>query len=86
MLCVPRRKRQLLEEQYEVQCLLARRCTSRARGVFEYLVSWVGYGPLGDTWEPELHVPKAMVKKFDQHFNVGVEIAIAALRDSDFVE
>ena len=51
------RKRALLtyEEQFEVQCILARRCTSRASGTFEYLVGWEGYGVEGDTWEPEAH-------------------------------
>ena len=43
------------EEQFEVQCILARRCTSRASGTFEYLVGWEGYGVEGDTWEPEAH-------------------------------
>ena len=58
MLCVPRRKRPVLEQQYEVQCLLSRRCISRSAGVFEYLVGWDGYGTLGDTWEPETALPK----------------------------
>ena len=33
-----------------MQCLLARRPSSRFPGNFEYLTGWEGYGPLGDTW------------------------------------
>ena len=81
MLCVPRRKRQLLEQQYEVQCLLARRCTSRSTGAFEYLVGWNGYDALGDTWEPESNLPKMIVKAYDKQFALGVELSKAALRE-----
>ena len=81
MLCVPRRKRQLLEQQYEVQCLLARRCISRSTGAFEYLVGWGGYDALGDTWEPEAALPKIIVKAFDKKYTLGVELCKASLRE-----
>ena len=39
----------MLDQQYEVQCLLARRCTSRSTGDFEFLVGWAGYDALKKT-------------------------------------
>ena len=64
-----------------MQCLLARRCTSRAQGRFEYLVGWAGYGVEGDTWEPELNLPKALVAAYNRKYDLSVEVVLAALRE-----
>ncbi|XP_068197762.1 chromodomain Y-like protein isoform X2 [Antennarius striatus] len=42
------------EDFYEVERIVDRRRSRRGR--VEYLVRWRGYGPGGDTWEPEAHL------------------------------
>mmetsp|Transcript_41971 Transcript_41971/g.131783 ORF Transcript_41971/g.131783 Transcript_41971/m.131783 type:complete len:634 (-) Transcript_41971:136-2037(-) len=42
-----------VSETYEVDCILDRRRSKRMDGgTYEYLVSWAGYGPADNTWEP----------------------------------
>ena len=74
----------MLTQQYEVQCLLSRRCISRSSGTFEYLVGWDGYDMLGDTWEPETNLPKMLVVAFDKHYNLSVELCKATLREQHY--
>ena len=47
------RKRQILDKDYELQGARARR---RVGHRDEYLCSWKGFGPDGDTWEPFEHL------------------------------
>ena len=41
------------ELEYEVEAILAHRQEGNSR---EYLISWKGYTPDDDTWEPEHHL------------------------------
>ena len=51
------------EEEYEVESILDSR---QRRGKIEYLVSWKGYGPEDNTWEPAVNLThaKEIVAKF----------------------
>ncbi|XP_053739876.1 chromodomain Y-like protein [Synchiropus splendidus] len=51
------------EDLYEVEQILDRRKNKKGR--VEYLVRWRGYGPEGDTWEPESHMTTCMVYVHD---------------------
>ena len=42
----------VLEKEYKLQQVRGRR---RVGKVTEYLCVWEGFGPDGDTWEPEEH-------------------------------
>ena len=52
-------------KEFEVQEILDRH---RIRNCVEYLVSWKGYGPAEDSWEPEDAVKNAqeLVNKFNK--------------------
>jgi hypothetical protein len=53
------------EDQYEVHKLVHHRERTRgARATKEYLVIWSGYGPDHNTWEPEEHLPRGLVKQY----------------------
>ena len=47
----------------------------RVGGQNEYLIAWKGYGPDGDTWEPEEHLgkPGKEVKALDKTVSVKVD-------------
>ena len=60
-----------------MQCVIARRCTSWAAGTFEYLVGWKGYSVVGDTWEPESHLPKQLVAAYDRKYDISIEVVLA---------
>ncbi|KAK8854566.1 hypothetical protein IAR55_003305 [Kwoniella newhampshirensis] len=47
------------EGEYEVEAIVDHRQKGTGSGKFEYLVSWKGYGPEHNTWEPEAHVAHA---------------------------
>ncbi|WWD19298.1 hypothetical protein CI109_103756 [Kwoniella shandongensis] len=47
------------EGEYEVEAIVDHRQKGSGTGKFEYLVSWKGYGPEHNTWEPEAHVAHA---------------------------
>ena len=67
-----------------MQCVIARRCTSRAAGTFEYLVGWKGYSVVGDTWEPESHLPRSnceLVAAYDRKYDIYIEVVLATLRE-----
>ena len=43
----------MLEMQYDVDRILARRLLDPKEGIFEYLVAWKGFATDGDTWESQ---------------------------------
>ncbi|OCF75710.1 hypothetical protein I204_03002 [Kwoniella mangroviensis CBS 8886] len=48
------------EGEYEVEAIVDhRQKKGKQAGKYEYLVSWKGYGPEHNTWEPEEHVSHA---------------------------
>ena len=49
----------LLDEMYEVEKIVA---GPNAKG--EYLIKWEGYPDDQNTWEPEEHLPEAMVAEY----------------------
>ena len=51
-------------ESYEVRKLLDHRYSED--GQLEYLISWKGYGPESDSWEPIEHINNtALIKKYN---------------------
>ena len=54
--CAQAPKRQLLEGEYKLVCVRGRRRVGRED---KYLCVWDGYGPHGDTWDPESHLGKS---------------------------
>ena len=60
---VPKRRRLVLEETYEVERIVAVRGEGRAR---EYLVKWEGWEEKDNTWEPPSHLPKALILCFEE--------------------
>ena len=53
------------EEIHTVEKIKDRRITST--GKLEYLVSWEGWGPEDDTWEPDAHIlDRQLVKQFER--------------------
>jgi hypothetical protein len=51
------------EDVYQVQDIVAKR---RVRGVTEYQIFWKGYSRAANTWEPEEHVPAALIAEFNE--------------------
>jgi hypothetical protein len=66
------------EFEYEVEAVLAhreRRVRSRKKSkksAREYLVKWVGYGDINNTWEPEEHLEHARERLQEYWVNHGV--------------
>jgi hypothetical protein len=62
-----------------VDRLLARRPS--ARGGFEYLVAWVGYGTNGDTWQHQDDIlDQALIKAFDASYDLRIMLVWRRLR------
>jgi hypothetical protein len=65
------------EEEYEVEAILGHRdVTAGRQRRREYLVKWVGYGALHNTWEPEgnLENAKEMVDRYKKRSTSGREL------------
>lgn len=59
------------KEEYEVEQIIAERWTRKG---LEYLVRWVGYSPLYDTWEPKkalTNAPEIVAKWQRRHDGKG---------------
>src|SRR5258708_39165432 len=56
------------EEEYEVERIINHRCTGRAR-TLQYLVKWIGYLEVDNTWEPadQVHTPQLTNAYHQQH-------------------
>ena len=70
----------MLDNQYEVDRILARRLLDPKAGTFEYLVAWKGYNTDGDTWESQETLDSKFWKAFDKAFDLEVELVLRRLR------
>ena len=74
----------MLEMQYEVDRILARRLLDPKEGTFEYLVAWKGFGTDGDTWESQETLNPKFWKAFDKAYDLEVELVLRRLRNFFF--
>ncbi len=73
------------EEEFELEEILAHRPAHKNRGDsgIQFLVHWVGYGPMDNSWEPERLLKQRAPEALDDYWDEVAVVQAQSVADTD---